>query len=122
MLAQRMDNARVDAGHGGAAEIHRDTIGLQVLQCGAESFSAGHTFGQYHRADMLATMRGIFFGVIALVCSLSAPAQPPKMDTILYGASYYHEYMPAERLDKDIDLKKRAGLRAVRLGGPTQRH
>ena len=68
---------------------------------------------------MLATMRGIFFGVIALVCSLSAAAQPPKMDTILYGASYYHEYMPAERLDKDIDLMKRAGLSVVRLGEST---
>ncbi len=25
----------------------------------------------------------------------TASAQPPRMDTILYGVSYYHEYMPS---------------------------
>ncbi len=38
------------------------------------------------------------------------------MDTILYGASYDHEYMPDERLEKDIELKTRAGVSVVRLG------
>ena len=30
--------------------------------------------------------------------------------------SYYHEYMPYERLDEDIRLMKRAGLTVVRVG------
>jgi beta-galactosidase len=50
---------------------------------------------------------------------LPALAQPPKMDTVLYGAAYYHEYMPYDRLDRDIDLMKRAGLNVVRLGEST---
>ena len=36
--------------------------------------------------------------------------------TILYGASYYHEYMPYERLERDIELMNRAGPSVVRLG------
>ncbi|MDR1339667.1 MAG: beta-galactosidase [Prevotellaceae bacterium] len=45
----------------------------------------------------------------------SATAQY-KFDNILYGAAYYHEYMPSERLDKDIRLMKDAGLTLVRVG------
>jgi beta-galactosidase len=41
------------------------------------------------------------------------------METILYGAAYYHEYMPSERLDTDIQLMKRSGLSVVRLGEST---
>jgi beta-galactosidase len=45
------------------------------------------------------------------------PALAP--DTILYGAAYYHEYMPYERLDKDVELMKRAGVSVVRVGEST---
>jgi len=37
-------------------------------------------------------------------------------DKPLYGAAYYHEYMPYERLDKDIAMMKDAGLSVVRVG------
>ena len=30
-------------------------------------------------------------------------------DDVLYGAAYYHEYMPYDRLDKDIEMMKKAG-------------
>jgi hypothetical protein len=43
-------------------------------------------------------------------------AQPKKFDNILYGVAYYHEYMPYERLDKDIEMMKDAGISVVRLG------
>jgi beta-galactosidase len=43
----------------------------------------------------------------------------PAFDTILYGAAYYHEYMPYDRLDKDIALMKAAGINVVRLGEST---
>ena len=36
------------------------------------------------------------------------------LDTILYGVSYYHEYMPYERLDKDVELMQKAGVTVVR--------
>ncbi|HMD85496.1 MAG TPA: beta-galactosidase [Terriglobia bacterium] len=44
---------------------------------------------------------------------------PGGMDHILYGAAYYHEYMPYERLDKDVALMQKAGLNVVRMGEST---
>jgi beta-galactosidase len=38
-----------------------------------------------------------------------------KFDNILYGVSYYHEYMPTERLEKDVQLMQEAGVSVVRL-------
>ncbi|HEY3441402.1 MAG TPA: beta-galactosidase [Paludibaculum sp.] len=55
--------------------------------------------------------------VCLLFLALAASAQ--KMPTVLYGASYYHEYMPAERLDQDVALMKQAGLTVVRVGEST---
>ncbi len=51
-----------------------------------------------------------------LFISISLSSQPMKMDKILYGAAYYHENMPYERLDEDIRLMKAAGLTVVRIG------
>src|SRR5689334_25161686 len=44
------------------------------------------------------------------------PFAPDKMETVLYGAAYYPEYMPYERLDKDVELMKDAGINVVRMG------
>jgi beta-galactosidase len=41
------------------------------------------------------------------------------MDTILYGVAYYPEYMPHDRLDKDVDLMQKAGITVVRVGEST---
>src|SRR5215207_9173711 len=38
---------------------------------------------------------------------------------MLYGAAYYHEYQPYERLAEDIRLMHEAGLTVVRLGEST---
>ncbi len=43
----------------------------------------------------------------------------PALQNVLYGAAYYHEYMPYDRLDKDIALMKEAGLNVVRMGEST---
>jgi beta-galactosidase len=49
--------------------------------------------------------------------SQSAPKfAPNKMDTVLYGAAYYPEYMPYDRLDQDVELMQKAGLTVVRIG------
>ena len=53
-----------------------------------------------------------------LLLALPLPAQKLP-DTPLYGVSYYHEYMPYERLDKDVELMKKANLTVVRLGEST---
>lgn len=38
---------------------------------------------------------------------------------MLYGAAYYHEYQPYERLAEDIRLMREAGITVVRLGEST---
>lgn len=40
-------------------------------------------------------------------------------DRPLYGAAYYSEYTPTDRLDEDIRLMKEAGLTVVRVGEST---
>ena len=57
----------------------------------------------------------------ASVSAFAAPAAGPavKLPTILYGASYYAEYMPYDRLDKDVELMKKAGINMVRVGEST---
>jgi len=44
---------------------------------------------------------------------------PNKMDTILYGVAYYPEYMPSDRLDKDVEMMQKAGITVVRVGEST---
>jgi len=39
-----------------------------------------------------------FLPLIFLLCPAKLIAQTPKMDTILYGVSYYYEYMPSQLL------------------------
>jgi beta-galactosidase len=46
-------------------------------------------------------------------------AGPGRLDTVLYGASYYPEYMPYERLERDVDLMQKAGISVVRMGEST---
>src|ERR1035437_10226079 len=49
----------------------------------------------------------------------SAAFAPDKMETILYGVAYYPEYMPEERLEKDVALMQKAGINVVRMGEST---
>ena len=37
------------------------------------------------------------------------------MEKLLYGAAYYDEYMPYDRLDKDVEMMKKAGINVVRI-------
>lgn len=52
---------------------------------------------------------------IGLAAALGCHAQY-KFEKPLYGAAYYHEYQPYERLDKDIAMMKDAGVSVVRVG------
>jgi len=45
--------------------------------------------------------------------------EPGTLSNVLYGVAYYNEYMPYERLDKDIAMMKDAGLTVVRMGEST---
>lgn len=42
-----------------------------------------------------------------------------KFDKILYGAAYYYEYMPYERLDKDVKMMQDCGINVVRIAEST---
>jgi len=47
-----------------------------------------------------------------------ASAQHPP-DHLLYGVAYYDEYMPYDRLDKDVRMMKEAGINVVRIAEST---
>jgi len=59
--------------------------------------------------------------VLVLLCLpvVSLSAGPSQLKTILYGASYYLEYMPYERLEQDVQLMEKAGINFVRVGEST---
>ena len=67
--------------------------------------------------------KSLFFALIFSLAIFSVPlasAQaPPPQKSILYGASYYWEYMPYERLEKDVALMEKAGISFVRVGEST---
>ena len=41
------------------------------------------------------------------------------MERLLYGAAYYEEYLPVDRLEKDVELMKAAGINVVRIAEST---
>ena len=41
------------------------------------------------------------------------------MKELLYGAAYYDEYMPEERLEKDVEMLKKANMNVVRIAEST---
>ncbi len=51
--------------------------------------------------------------------SAASADEPVRLDTLLYGASFYPEYMPVERLDRDVELMAKAGINFVRVGEST---
>ena len=60
--------------------------------------------------------------LFAISCSLAGiMAQKGRnyFEKPLYGAAYYSEYTPTDRLDEDIRLMKEAGLTVVRVGEST---
>jgi beta-galactosidase len=68
-------------------------------------------------ATIAAALLAVLLGGAAAAAEPARPAVAP--DTVLYGAAYYHEYMPYERLAKDVELMKRAGITVVRVGEST---
>jgi beta-galactosidase len=57
--------------------------------------------------------------VLAVLLSSFTHADGLRLDSPLYGVSYYHEYMPYERLEQDVRLMQEAGVSVVRLGEST---
>ncbi len=62
----------------------------------------------------------VMLPIAPVATAQSQPAsQVPELPQILYGAAYYHEYEPTERLDQDVSMMKAAGLNVVRMGEST---
>lgn len=42
-----------------------------------------------------------------------------KTDKILFGAAYYSEYLPCDRVEKDMELMEKAGMNTIRIAEST---
>ena len=42
-----------------------------------------------------------------------------KPDTLLFGAAYYDEYLPEDRIETDMEMMKRAGMNVIRIAEST---
>lgn len=63
-------------------------------------------------------MRNIFF--LILICFFCKPLKGQyKQSNLLFGVAYYDEYMPYDRLQKDIQMMKDAGINVVRIAEST---
>jgi beta-galactosidase len=74
---------------------------------------------------MLAVMFAVSLSFVPLLAQgkdssrNSPPASVEALPNVLYGAAYYHEYEPYERLDQDVAMMKKAGFSVVRMGEST---
>lgn len=57
--------------------------------------------------------------VFTFIFSIDAAFSQIKQDKLLFGVAYYDEYMPYERLDKDIKMMKETGINVVRIAEST---
>jgi beta-galactosidase len=59
--------------------------------------------------------------LLLVLSALTSPAaaQVPKLPKLLYGVAYYDEYMPYDRLDKDVAMMKATGINVVRIAEST---
>jgi beta-galactosidase len=71
-----------------------------------------HSRSCFAKRFLITTKLFILICLLAVVQQSSAQI---KFDNILYGVSYYHEYMPSDRLEKDVLMMQDAGVSVVRL-------
>ena len=68
---------------------------------------------------VVATALSLGLGAGAAKAQTGDSSAIPPLQNVLYGAAYYHEYMPYDRLDKDVALMREAGFSVVRMGEST---
>lgn len=64
-------------------------------------------------------MKRILVAIFLFASYKTVIAQSAKIDQLLYGVAYYDEYMPYERLEKDVQMMKDAGINVVRIAEST---
>jgi beta-galactosidase len=68
--------------------------------------------------DNILSLRKNLILLFALVISSVVFAQP-SIKKLLFGVAYYDEYMPYERLEKDVAMMKETGINVVRIAEST---
>ena len=63
-------------------------------------------------------IKGILFILFSFVNTALLFSQNAK-EKLLFGVAYYDEYMPYERLEKDIAMMKEAGINVIRIAEST---
>ncbi len=94
------------------------------MQSGRRAKTPGET--KFMTNAWKSRLRALALAACALSILPSTQAQtntPAYQPTILYGAAYYNEYMPADlqpgQLDRDVALMQQAGITVVRMGEST---
>lgn len=64
-------------------------------------------------------MKNYFVLFLFLTTCLPVFSQNPQKEKLLFGVAYYDEYMPYERLEKDVAMMKDAGINVVRIAEST---
>jgi beta-galactosidase len=64
-------------------------------------------------------MKTILILLVQIICISLSAQNKYVFDNLLYGVSYYYEYMPYERLEKDAQMMKECGISVVRIGEST---
>ena len=64
-------------------------------------------------------MKKLIVCFLFLIPTIAVKSQDVKFNKILYGVAYYQEYMPYERLEKDVQMMEDAGINVVRMGEST---
>ncbi|WP_404424871.1 beta-galactosidase [Nibricoccus sp. IMCC34717] len=75
--------------------------------------------------SLLRTVSWLALPLLIITALLPAAPEQPEAEfsatklPLLFGAAYYDEYMPVERLSKDVELMRDAGMNVVRIGEST---
>src|SRR3954465_15117748 len=64
-------------------------------------------------------MRIFLFILASFLFITTISAQQTTIPKLLYGVAYYDEYMPYDRLDKDVQMMHDAGINVVRIAEST---
>jgi beta-galactosidase len=64
-------------------------------------------------------MRTFFFFLFLFAFIQAVFPQQSQPNKLLYGVAYYDEYMPYDRLDKDVQMMRDAGINVVRIAEST---
>lgn len=61
----------------------------------------------------------LFLKIVFIALIFTSHLKAQNKPKLLYGVAYYDEYMPYERLDKDVKMMKEAGINVVRIAEST---